>query len=35
MKKTAVLSAVALAIGLGAVSSSFAADSKIGVTKLV
>jgi len=32
MKKTAVLSAVALAIGLGAVSSSFAADSKIGVT---
>jgi len=32
MKKTAVLSAVALTIGLGAVSSSFAADSKIGVT---
>ena len=32
MKKTAVLSAVALGIGLGAVSSSFAADSKIGVT---
>ena len=32
MKKTAVLSAVALAIGLGAVSSSFAADSKIGIT---
>ncbi len=32
MKKTAVLSAVALAIGLGAVSSSFAASNKIGVT---
>ena len=32
MKKTAVLSAVALTIGLGAVSSSFAADSKIGIT---
>ena len=32
MKKTAVLSAVALAIGLGAASSSFAASNKIGVT---
>lgn len=32
MKKTAVLSAIALAIGLGAASSSFAASNKIGVT---
>lgn len=32
MKKTAVLSAVALAIGLGAATSGFAADNRIGVT---
>ena len=32
MKKTAVLSAVALAIGLGSATSSFAADNRIGVT---
>lgn len=32
MKKTAVLSAVALAIGFGAVTASYAADNRIGVT---
>ena len=32
MKKTAVLSAVALAIGLGSATSGFAADNRIGVT---
>ena len=32
MKKTVVVSAIALAIGLGSTSSSFAADNKIGVT---
>lgn len=32
MKKTAVLSAVALAIGLGAATSGYAADNRIGVT---
>ena len=32
MKKTAVLSTVALAIGLGSATSGFAADNRIGVT---
>ena len=32
MKKTAVLSTVALAIGLSSATSGFAADNRIGVT---
>ncbi|OOF86961.1 galactose/glucose ABC transporter substrate-binding protein MglB [Rodentibacter ratti] len=32
MKKTAVLSAIALAVGLGSVTASYAADNRIGVT---
>ena len=35
MKKTAVLSAVALAIGLGSATSGFAADNRIGDRKVV